>query len=38
MVVVVQDVTRHRLIEHDSEQRIQKIISSGIDCGQTVPE
>ena len=38
MVVVVQDVTRHRLIEHDIEQRIQKIISSGIDCGQTVPE
>lgn len=34
MVVVIQDVTEHKQIEHDIELRIQKLISSGLE--QTV--
>jgi PAS domain S-box-containing protein len=29
VVVVIQDVTEHKQIEHDIEQRVQKLISSG---------
>ena len=35
VVVVIQDVTEHKRIEHDMEQRIQKLISSEIESQQT---
>ena len=35
IVVVIQDVTEHKQIEHDLEQRIQKLISSEIEGRQS---
>lgn len=37
VVVVIQDVTEHNQIAQDIEQRIQKLISSGIELKQTAP-
>ena len=34
MVVVIQDVTEHKQIEQDIEQRVQKLISSGVEGRQ----
>ena len=38
MVVVIQDVTEHKQIQQDMEQRIQKLISSGIEVRQTAQD
>lgn len=35
VVLVIQDVTEHAQIQHDMEQRIQQLISLGLEFGQT---
>ena len=34
VVMVIQDVTEHKQIEHDLEQRVQKLISSEIEASR----